>query len=383
MARVLLVANTASSMVWFRLPLIRLLVARGHDPYVLAPEGWGVDRILEAGGRFLPLFQHQGFAVGSAEGKGSYFDPLVDLATVDDVRRACRVVKPAVMLAYTHKLSLLAVPAARTAGVPGVHGMITGLGYANLGGSPKRELIKRAYHASLRAMATLADSVVLLNADNLHQMRVAGLAPASKLFLMDGEGVDVDHFQAPPPTLTPGRPTFLMVGRLVVYKGVPEYAAAARIVKRRFPEARFLLAGSADPNHPDTIPAHDLQAWVDEGLVEPLGQVPDIRPALREATAFVLPSHATEGLPMSIMEAMAMSRPIVTTRAPGNVETVAEGDNGYLVPQRDPEALAEALLRLCEDPERVARMGVASRERATRRFAAQVVNGALVEHLGL
>lgn len=127
--RVLLVANTAASMVWFRMPLLRALRAAGHQVWVMAPDGWGVDRILGAAVSFLPLPHRQGFSVdASGEGRQSYLDALADLDTARAIRRACRTVRPDVVLAYTHKMAMLAAPAARAAGVPRVHAMVTGMG---------------------------------------------------------------------------------------------------------------------------------------------------------------------------------------------------------------------------------------------------------------
>jgi glycosyltransferase involved in cell wall biosynthesis len=382
--RVLLVPNTTASMVWFRRPFLQRLAERGHTTWVAAPEGWGIDRILATGASFLPLSSTQGWSFGAKQGAtSSYMNPLRDVDAVRDIRRACRVVRPDLVLSYTHKMTLLAPFAARLAGVPRVHGMITGMGYANLGGTPRREAIRQAYHLSIRGASTFCDSVILLNRDNVDEARRLHLAPGASLYLMDGEGVDMTRFDAPAPTWEAGKATFLLIARMVHHKGVYEYVEAARRLKREFPEARFLLTGSADPKHPDTVDPADLERWKRDGPVEMTGHVDDVRTLLRETSAFVLPSYATEGLPMSIMEAMAMRRPIVTTIAPGNRETVEEGVNGFLVPQRDVDSLTDRLRRFLVDPSLGPAMGEASRARCARRFDHHVVNDALLAHLGL
>jgi glycosyltransferase involved in cell wall biosynthesis len=382
--RVLLVANTAASMVWFRLPLLRALRSAGHQVWVMAPDGWGVDRILAESVSFLPLPHRQGFSVDAAgEGRHSYLDAFADLDTARAIRRACRTVRPDVVLAYTHKMAMLAAPAARAAGVRRVHAMVTGMGYAHLGGSPGRELLRQAYHAGLRVAGSLVDSMIVLNQDNLDDARRLRLAPAGRLFLLDGEGVDTEAYAAHPPELTPGAPVFLTVARLVRHKGVFEVVEAARQVRRSHPNARFVVAGSSDGRHPDAVPEATLAAWRQEGVVELVGQVDDVRPLLRACTTFVLPSDATEGLPMSLMEAMCASRPVVTTRVPGNREAVVDGENGLLVPYGDADALADALRALADDAARVRAMGAASRRLAERRFDHRVVNASLLDHLGL
>ncbi|MCB9679922.1 MAG: glycosyltransferase family 4 protein [Alphaproteobacteria bacterium] len=382
--RVLLVPNTAASMVWFRLPFLQALVARGHRAWVAAPEGTGVDRILATGVGFVPVFQSQGWALGGdASAKASYTDPFVDLAYVRDVHRICRVLRPDLVLAYTHKLTLLVPPAARAAGVRRVHGMVTGMGPAHLRGGPRQELTRQAFHATLRAASAALDSMIVLNRDNLDDVRRLALAPFCTPWLMDGEGVDTEAFDAPAPRPEAGRVTFLMVARLVRYKGVEVFAQAARRVKAQYPHARFVLVGGVDPNHPDAVPEATLQSWRDEGIVELPGFVSDMARVYADADVFVLPSDETEGLPMSIMEAMAMRRPILTTAVPGNRETVEDGVNGWRFAKGDVAGLAGHMQALLAAPERVTAMGEASRDRCVRRFDHRVVNAALLDHLGL
>lgn len=381
--RVLLVPNTAASMVWFREPFLRALTALGHRTWVAAPDGWGVDRILATGASFVPLFQHQGWAWGAAEKLDtSYANPLKDLSLIRDARRVCRVVRPDLVLSYTHKMSVLVPWAARAAGVPRVHGMITGLGQVNLAGGPKELAVRAAFLASVRVAARMSDSLILLNHDNQSDLVRAGV-PAERTFLLDGEGVDTERYAADPLPWARGEATFLMVARLVRFKGVEAFIEAAREVRRTHPRARFLLAGTSDPLHPSSVPPDVLARCAAEGTVELLGHVDDIRPVLFGAHVFVLPSWETEGLPMSIMEAMAASRPILTTAVAGNRETVEDGVNGYLVPPQQPAALAAAMRRLLDAPERAEEMGRASRARCLARFEQGRVNGALLKHLGL
>ena len=118
------------------------------------------------------------------------------------------------------------------------------------------------------------------------------------------------------------------------------------------------------------------------GGVEYLGRMDDVRPAIGEASVYVLPSYR-EGTPRSVLEAMAMGRAVVTTDAPGCRETVEEGLNGFLVPPRDAEALADAMEKFILDPGLAARMGAESRRLAERKFDVNAVNRAIFEAAGL
>jgi glycosyltransferase involved in cell wall biosynthesis len=142
------------------------------------------------------------------------------------------------------------------------------------------------------------------------------------------------------------------------------------------------LAGRID-DHPTAIPEQELQAWVKEGAIEYLGRLDDVRPAIAASSVYVLPSYYGEGVPRSVLEAMAMGRPIVTTDAPGCRETVRDGANGYLVPVRDVPALVGALERFIAEPNLVAAMGKESRRIAVEKYDVHKVNAMILTAMGL
>lgn len=142
-------------------------------------------------------------------------------------------------------------------------------------------------------------------------------------------------------------PVFILIGRLLWDKGVREYVEAARVVRERFPNARFQLLGPLGVDNPSAIGRADVDAWVGEGVVEYLGEAHDVRPHIAAADCVVLPSYR-EGVPRTLMEASAMGRPIVATDVPGCRDVVADGDTGFLCRVRDSASLAEQLLRVIE-----------------------------------
>ena len=167
------------------------------------------------------------------------------------------------------------------------------------------------------------------------------LADATPSCVVNGSGVDVASFAVAP--LPSGPPRFFLIARLLGDKGVREYAQAARRVRAFHPGVKFALAGWIDSN-PDAIAQHELVAWVADGTLEYLGRLSDVRPAIAASTVYVLPSYR-EGTPRTVLEAMAMGRPIITTDAPGCRETVVDGHNGFLVPIKSVEALVQAMLK--------------------------------------
>ena len=172
-----------------------------------------------------------------------------------------------------------------------------------------------------------------------------------------------------------------MIGRLLREKGVFEFVEAAGRVKAVRPAARFQLLGGLDPN-PTSISEEALGRLQENGTVEYLGSVTDVRPVIRAAHVIVLPSYH-EGMPRSVLEGMSMGRAIITTDAPGCRETVEPGRNGILVPVRDAEALAAAMRELIDDREKLSSMGAQSRQMAKLRFDVHAVNRAILQAMGL
>jgi glycosyltransferase involved in cell wall biosynthesis len=187
--------------------------------------------------------------------------------------------------------------------------------------------------------------------------------------------VDVNRFAST--GFPPGPPTFLLIARLLSEKGLREYAAAARLVKERHPETVCQLVGPLDPS-PDGITLEEINQWNESGDIQYLGDTADVRPFIAGCHIYVLPSYH-EGMPRTILEAMAMGRPILTTDVPGCRETVQPGINGYLVPRCDANALAERMQWFIEHPDQWERMGHASRRIAEERFDVRRINEEMLQ----
>jgi glycosyltransferase involved in cell wall biosynthesis len=152
-------------------------------------------------------------------------------------------------------------------------------------------------------------------------------------------------------------------------------------VKARYPEARFTLVGWLDDN-PDAIAQHELDDWVSSGTLEFLGKLADVRPAIASCNVYVLPSYR-EGTPRTVLEAMAMGRPVITTNAPGCREPIVDGDNGFLVPVQAVDELANAMIRFIEEPDLIVSMGQRSRLIAEEKYDVHKVNAVMLEAMGL
>lgn len=370
MARVLVFGSCPKALLNFRGRLLKAMRDRGHEVFACAPD---------APPEVLNQLSKWGITYHPVRLARTGLNPLRDVATARQFLALLKNVQPDAVLSYTIKPVIWGSAAARMAHVPGIYSMITGLGFAFSGSGAKYRLAHFSATLLYRLSLRFNDKVIFQNPDDLALFTRLGLIkPNTATLVVNGSGVDTVHFSPAP---FPERPTFLLLSRLIRDKGIREYVEAARIVKRHHPEARFRLAGFID-DRPSAIRRSELNQWVDEGTIDYLGHLSDVRPALRDASVYVLPSYR-EGLPLSVLEAMAMGRPIVTTDVPGCRQTVEEGVNGFLVPARSSEHLAAAMERFITDPELVAVFGNAGRRIAQERFDVREVNRTVLEAMGL
>jgi glycosyltransferase involved in cell wall biosynthesis len=372
--RIVIVASLTWSLVCFRLDLLKAMVLAGHEVTALAPDD-------DQGA--IATLEHIGVRFEKIPMARTGTNPLADLRTFVALYRRMRRLAPDIVLAYTMKPIIYGGLAARLAGIRQRFALFTGFGFLfgeGLQGfrtTMIRRLSIKLYRASLVGTAA---AFAYNDADAAEIRRHAMVSPQTPLIMLAGSGVDLERFASSEPR--PGPPVFLLIARLLREKGIAEFAAAARLLKREFPDARFQILGPFDPS-PLVIAKSDLDAWVEEGVVEYLGETRNVAPFLEASTVFVLPSYYREGIPRSALEAMAAGRPIVTTDAPGCRETVIDGENGFCVPPRNVDALAKAMRAFLEDDTLAARMGANSRKLAEKRFDVRQVNRTLLKVLGL
>jgi glycosyltransferase involved in cell wall biosynthesis len=359
-----------------RRELLEAVVARGHRVTVVSPEPAGAMQgaLAALGGTYREWPVNR-----------TGIDPAEDARSAYRLHAILRAERPDVVLVYQIKAVLIAPLAARLARVGRIVPLINGLGAVfdrhGFGATARARLARRAYGLSLR----LVDEIVFQNADDPALLQSSGLLSArARWRVVPGTGVDLARLAARPPP--GGPPTFTLISRLLVSKGVRDLVAAARLVRARHPlaRARFRIVGQLEADgHPDGVRRAELDAWVAEGLVEYAGFSDDVAGVLAATTVFVLPSYYREGVPRTNLEALAVGRPIVTTDWVGCRDTVEDGVNGFLVPPRDPVALADRLERYLRDPALAPRHGSASRALAERRFDVREVNAQMLEALQL
>jgi glycosyltransferase involved in cell wall biosynthesis len=304
-------------------------------------------------------------------------NPLVELTTLWAFFKLYREGKPDLVHHFTIKAVIYGTLAARWAQVPKIVNSITGLGYVFTANTLKTRilgfLVKNLYRFCLQGKNI---RVIFQNQDDLDFFLNHKIVKREQCFLVEGSGVDTTKFTPNEPHNP--HPKILIASRLLVEKGVGEFIDAIRILKKKNLNFEAFLAGDIDAGNPGSFSAETLASWKKENIIHFLGLQKDMVSLLKTADIACLPSYR-EGLPMSVLEAMAAGKPIVTTDAPGCRSTIKEGQNGILVPVKDAIALADALEKLILDKELRLRMGKASREIAVQYFSREKIISEIVK----
>jgi len=301
----------------------------------------------------------------------SSLNPLRELAAIIELAGVVRRWRPDVVHHVALKPVLYGGIASRLGRVEARVNALAGMGFVFLPGSWLARLLRPVVKLAFRWTLGGERAVTIVqNPDDAALLASEGLIEASHVRIVRGSGVDLAEF-APVP-LEAGLPIVLLMSRMLWDKGVGEFVAAARLLKKRGADARFVLVGDPDTENPAAIPVEQLSQWRDEGVIEWWGHRTDAPEVLARAHVVVLPSYR-EGLPKVLLEAAACGRAMVATDVPGCREVVQHGLTGLLVPARDSASLADAIDELLGDRGRREQMGRRAREMAEREFGLEAV----------
>ena len=339
-----------------RLQLAIAASEAGYEVVVATRMAKHADIIQKAGIRLIP------FELSRRAG-----NPMLEFwALVKLYRRE----KPDIVHHVALKLVLYGALAVRFTNISAQVNAVTGLGWLYMSNNP---IVRFGRPLMTWFLARLLNSpnrrVIVQNPDDEELLTKAGVLQ-SRIRMVQGAGVDTDKFL---PTSELKDPVcVLLAARLLWDKGVGEFVDAARVLKQKVSNVRFVLVGNPDIDNPASILEETIRAWEKENIVEWWGYQKEMVPIFQSTHIVCLPSYR-EGLPKVLIEAASCGLPIVSTDVPGCREIVRDDFNGILVPKGDSFSLSNALLRLIEDPDLRAKMGKRSRELVLDKFSSKHV----------
>lgn len=332
-----------------RLPLAQAAVNAGFEVSVATRVTQHEEQIRAAGIRVFPFKMTR---------RG--FNPLAEFLTLFRLISLYRYYRPDIVHHVALKPVVYGSLAAAIARIPSTVNAIAGFGYAFSSSDGTAKLLKTVVGVALpRLLNRRGSRVIVQNPDDRAALHKLGVEQ-QRIALIAGAGVNQSEFrvdeEAPSPI------TVTLAGRMIWDKGIQEFVEAARVVKNRLPETRFVLVGKPDPGNPNAVSTEQLEQWNRDGPVEWLGFRSDMPRVLRESHVVCLPSSYGEGIPKILIEAAASGKPIVATDIPGCREIVRHGESGYLVSPGDHNALVAALADLIGSAAKRREMGRRGRD---------------------
>lgn len=358
--KILVVSPKNKTVFNFRGDLIKDIISKGNDVYVTGPNKDFVEDIMALGvNKFIeiPLIKDNTSVLG-------------DFAYFKKLKAVMKEIKPELVFEYTIKPVIYGSIAAKSCGIKKIYPMVTGLGRVYASESIKTKAIRLITKVLYKTAFKGCNKVIFQNPDDVKEFVNRNYLSVDKCVVVNGSGVNMERFYR---SDIPEKPVFLMVSRIIKEKGVLDFAEAARIVKKKVPEARFIILGGYDKSI-GALKEEDIKEYLEDGSIELPGEVKDPVSFYGKSSVFVLPSYYREGLPRTILEGMACGRPIITTDWTGCREPVENGVNGYLIPVQSPEKLAEKMYELATNRGLVLKMSDAAYKTCKEKYDVEIVN---------
>ena len=374
MKHILIIASNGSSLINFRLNLIKDLLGKGHKVSVASPK-------TNLPKNFQKVLQNLNIKIHNFSLSSTGLNILKDFLSCVQIYKIINNSKPDIIISYTIK------PVIYTGFILWFlkkiiyYPMITGLGYAFIDRhSIKHKILKYLTFNLYKLALKKSEKIIFQNKDDRSLfIKLKIIKNKNLTHIVNGSGVDLSAY---PFSKLPPEPIFLMISRLLIDKGVREYFQAAKIVRSSYPNAQFKLAGYFDKN-PACISHDELKSWIKDGSIQYLGEIESVQAILKSCRYFILPSYR-EGTPRSTLEALSSGRPVITTDVAGCRETVVHEKNGLLVPVKDQVALANAMIKLLEkSDDKIETMARESFLIAKNKYEINKVNKSIIEIMNL
>lgn len=349
--KILFCDNSLHGQLNFRGEVIKEYASLGCQVVLVSPPDqefkWDIANV-----KYLPITLHR-----------TKKNPITEICYFFKLLKIYAHERPNYIFHYSIKPNIYGTLAAKMCQIPST-AAITGLGYMFSGNGLGAKFARTLYKFAL----SFSEYVFVLNKGNKQYLQELNIVSSHKIMLLSGgEGVNLDRFK-PSTGIRTDKVIFLMIARPLYDKGYSEYVTAAKKIKERYKNVEFELLGQMDLVYPDHVPEDIVMKDHDNGVINYLGFSTNVIPIIEKASCIVLPSYH-EGLSRSLMEAIAMGKPVITTDISGCRETVDDGKNGYLVPPKNAIALKDAFenfLNLSETERE--EMGKCSRVKAEKEF---------------
>lgn len=362
MKSIMLVSNNTWALLQFRGELISFFLNQDYNVELVSP---GIEQ---------SALEHPGLKKMNWNLDQKGMNLFRELKSFLFLRNIYKKSHSGIILQYTIKPSIYGSLARVGINNKKVISIITGLGFVFLSNSFKAKVGRFLYKVSLK----FSDEVWFLNGDDKELFVQKGIIPIKKCFVLPGEGVNVEKFNFSPKRKS-NPLKVLFFGRLLKDKGIMEFIEAAKVMKRGGEEIEFQILGKFWKDNPSSISEKQFEELKVSPYIKYLGETTDVKPFIAEADVICLPSYR-EGVPVSLLEAASMGKPLIASNVPGCKDVIENGENGYLFEPRSVQSLIESIKKmLIHNDEELLKLGENSRKMVVEKYSCEIVNNIILK----
>lgn len=318
--KVLIITSNTSMFFNFREDLVKDIIKKNYDVSVVVPESGFSEQFKNLGAKEIVIEMNKNTT-----------SITKNLTYIFTLKKIIKKEKPDIVFSYTIKPIVLGSLAARMNKIKNIYSMVTGLGHLyEKEVSFKTKIIRFVCGILYKISFRYNKKVIFQNQDDIDEVVKRKYLKRDKCELVSGSGVNMKKFKK---SNLPDEDIFIMVSRVLKSKGVIEYFEAAKMVKEKYPYARFIYIGRIDKTS-YSIDYSSLKPYIDDNIIEYIPETNNVFEYLKNARVYVLPSYYREGIPRASLEALATAKPIITTDSIGCREVI-NGKNGFLVKPKD------------------------------------------------
>ncbi len=360
--KIAIITNNSKNLAKSRKKLIQSFIDNNYEVVGICPKEEYTEQLKEMG-VIIKIVKNNQIST-NIFGVIKYFINL---------KKVLKQEKPDIVFNYTIKPCIIGTLAAKITNTPRIYSMITGQGYIYSTNKFRVRVIRLFCNLGYKFILKYNTRVIFQNKEDREDFVSKKYIEKSKAFVVDGSGVDLERFKY---CKLPNDFNFLMIARTLDVKGVKEFCEASKIIKDKYKDVSFTFIGEIEKNYRG-IKIRDIEKY--KNIVNFKEYTPDVLPYLQECKVFVLPTYLKEGIPRTLLEALAVGRPIITTDVRGCRETVKNGKNGVLVKPQDSYDLSEKMEYMIKKENELEKMAKFSHEYAKERFDVNIINKKMLE----
>lgn len=355
--KVLLICEASWTVISFRKELIMFLKSKGNDVSVLVGDNERIEEISTfVDAKVIPF-------------KNRNINPFALNRLIRILKIEIENINPDIILTFSIKANIAGCLAARKHKCK-IFPMVEGLGDVFQPTSFKQKTLRNICAFLYKKALKHSTKVFFLNNDDVDYFVSNKIASANKCIKIDGIGIDASSFEYS----LPKSDSFevLMMARLIKSKGIFDFCKIAEKVKQIHPDIIFTLIGKESE-----ITSKDLEQYTSKKIINYLGFQKDVNSLIKQASILALPSYYREGLPRSILEAMAIGRPSIVYNNVGSKDVVFDGITGYIVDKGNINSFAEKIIFLKNNRDVVEKMSKEARKKVIATFDSNVINNVI------